>query len=98
MVGSLLRRLFRSPIKDDVRTLIDRATELGLRSEDRENALNALEYNEAAEAFDTVVTQLYEYDIEIDPAFLKSAQEIGDRMKLDRHTYDILEKLVRTNP
>ena len=92
----LLRRLFGDSITaDKFRVFLDRATELGLRDEDRANAIVMLEHNEAGEAFDTIVAQLYEYDIEIDSDFLRFAHEIGDEMKIDRRDYEYLEKLVK---
>jgi hypothetical protein len=76
---------------------VDRATVLGLRPEDRANAIEMLDNNEWGGAFDIVVIQLFEYGIEIDDDFLRFAREIGDGMKLERRKYDFLEKLVTKN-
>ena len=56
-----------------------------------------LEHNEAGEAFDIVVAQLYEYEININGEFLVLAYETGDAMKIDRSSYDFLEKLLPTD-
>ena len=92
-----MRRLFRNPTADKIRAFVDRATVLGLRPEDRANAIEMLDNNEWGGAFDIVVIQLFEYGIEIDDDFLRFAREIGDGMKLERRKYDFLEKLVTKN-
>ena len=89
-----MRRLFRNPTADKVRAFVDRATELGLRAEDRAYAVEMLANNEWGPAFDIVVIQLFEYGIEIDGDFLRFAHEIGDEMKIERREYEFLEKLV----
>ena len=76
---------------------MDRATELGLRAEDRANAVEMLDNNEWGAAFDIVVIQLFEYGIEIDDDFLRFAHEISDEMKIERREYEFLEKLVTRN-
>jgi hypothetical protein len=90
-----LKRLFENPTSENVRMFVDRASELGLRAEDRTNAIEMLDQNEWPLAFDIVVAQMFEYDIKIDRDFLQLAHEIGDEMKIDRREYAFLEKLVK---
>ena len=94
MIGSVSRWLFKNPLEDKLLVFLDRATEFGLHEEDRANAIDMLKHNELGCAFNIVVTQLFEYGIEIDSDFLRCAQEIGDEMKIDRREYAFLEKLL----
>jgi hypothetical protein len=86
--------IFSNPVEAKVMSLIDRASDLGMRAEDRTNALEMLEYNEWGSAFDIVVAQMYEYDIKIDKGFLALAYETGDAMRIDRGAYTFLEELL----
>ena len=87
--------MFESPIAEKLRRFVDMGTQLGLRSEDRENALNFLSHNEGGECFHIVAAQMYEYEIKVEPGFLKLAGEIMDDMQIDRQEYSFLERLLK---
>jgi hypothetical protein len=75
--------------------LIEIARILGLNERDLKNAEDFLKHNEFGLCFDTIVTQLYEYDIEIDNEFYESISKIGDRMNLKQGSYSFMKELIR---
>jgi hypothetical protein len=86
--------MFQYSIEKKLRRLVEMAAKLGLRSQDRDNALNFLSHNEGGECFDTIAAQMYEYDIEIDNEFLRLAREIQKGMQIDEQEYSYLDELL----
>jgi hypothetical protein len=83
------------PIEKKLRRLIEMASILGIRTEDRRNACLFLIHNEWGLCLDTVLTQLYEYSIPIDHDFLTLARELQDDMKIHRTEYSFLNQLLK---
>jgi hypothetical protein len=75
--------------------LIEIAKILGLNENDIENAKDYLAHNELGLCFDTIITQMYEYDIEIDNDFYESISKIGKKMNLEQNCYFFMKELVR---
>lgn len=86
---------FQNQLEKKLLRLVEIATKLGLRSQDRENALNFLSHNEGGECFHIIAAQLYEYDIEVDHKFLCLAKEIMTDMQIDSREYWFLEELLK---
>lgn len=97
MVLSSLRRLLDPAgyeLEGRLSKLIERAVELGLRSEDAASARELLEYNESGLALYTVLTQLYEYSVPVDDKFVEDAVAILGLMKIDLNTYRFIYELI----
>ena len=75
--------------------LIEIARMLGLKENDLKNAKDYLIHNEFGLCFDTLITQLYEYDIEIDVDLYESIDKIGKKMSLDQDSYSFMKELIR---
>lgn len=75
--------------------LIEIARILGLDNRDLKYAEDFLNHNEFGLCFDTIVTQMYEYDIEIDNEFYQLISKIGERMNLRQESYSFMKELIR---
>jgi L-serine deaminase len=75
--------------------LIEIAKILGLDNRDLKNAEDFLMHNEFGLCFDTIITQMYEYDIEIDNEFYESISKIGEKMNLQQESYSFMKELIR---
>jgi hypothetical protein len=75
--------------------LIESAKLLGLPDEDVKNAQEFLRYNELALCFDTITSQLYEYDIEINNELYILISKIGETLLLSSKEYDFMKELIR---
>ncbi|MEZ4928379.1 MAG: MafI family immunity protein [Saprospiraceae bacterium] len=75
--------------------LIEIARILGLDNRDLKNAEDFLMHSEFGLCFDTIITQMYEYDIEIDNEFYESISKIGERMNLKQESYSFMKELIR---
>ena len=84
-------------IEFNLSQLIKSAEILGLSNVDIKIAQEYLEYNELGLCFDTIVTQLYEYDIEIDNQFFLMVSKIANMMNLSQSHYDFMKDLIRDN-
>jgi len=73
---------------------IEQAKECGLHEADYINAREFVNYNEQGLAFDTVITQLYEYNIAIDQNFYGRAITIAEIMKIPINEYDYIQELI----
>ena len=74
---------------------IDHAKSFGLLNRDLENAEDFLENNEFGLCFDTIVTQLYEFDVEINEEFCLIADQIGKSLGLEPETYSYIKELIK---
>ena len=68
---------------------------LGLNENDVQNAKDYLIHNEFGLCFDTIITQMYEYDISIDENFYELVSKIGTKMNLQQNNYSFLKELIR---
>lgn len=78
----------------ELRLFIERAREFGLPGRDVENAEMFLEHHEYGLCFETLVEQLYEYDIPIDRELVTLAASLGSAMKYESESWVCLEELV----
>lgn len=76
--------------------IIDAAKELGLAEDDIKNAKNLFENMEYGLAFDTILTQLYEYEFEIDNEFYELIKICAMKMNLAQEDYAFMHELVRS--
>lgn len=82
-------------LKNALLGLIEIAQILGLNETDLNNAKDYLVYNELWLCFDTIITQMYEYNIEIDNEFYELISEIGKKMNLQCESYFFMKELIR---
>lgn len=82
-------------LKNTLLGLIEIANTLGLNDKDLENAKDYLIHDEFGLSFDTIITQIYEYDIEIDNEVYQLIFKIGGMLKLDQDNYSFMKELVR---
>ena len=75
--------------------LIEEARSLGLSSPDIYHAEEYFKYNEFELCFDQVITQLYEYDISINPAYYSLINEIGALLELPAEKYSFMKELIK---
>jgi len=68
-------------LKHSLSRVIEHARVFGLSDTDLRNAETFLEHDEFGLCFETVVTQLYEYDVEIDITFASSAGKDAQHWK-----------------
>lgn len=84
-------------IEKKISILIEQAKAFGLGEVDLTNAREALDYFEYEVAFDTIVTQLYEYGIKINIQFIRLSEDICDSMGIARTRYAFLVELLETD-
>ena len=77
-----LRNLFKRQIETDLEFLIARAEKCGLPRSDVGNARELLNVFEYGVSFDTIATQLYEYDITIDQELFHLALNIQSQLEI----------------
>jgi hypothetical protein len=88
-----LRKWFEPAVVEKTGRFIHLAQDFGLPQIDVRNAEEMMEANECGEAFDTVVAQMYEYDIPATDEFLRLAKEIMADMQIDEKEYWYLADL-----
>jgi L-serine deaminase len=79
-----------------LKELILSAQTLGLTPEDLMIAQEFLDNHEYGLCFDTIATQLYEYDIEIDEDFYSLIMSISRILKLEQNDYAYMKELIRS--
>ena len=72
--------------------LANKAKDLGLNEQDISYALNYVKYREYGLAIDQILSQVAEYDINIDNSFLNLAYSLLKRMNLENE-YGYLKEL-----
>jgi len=87
--------MFAKSTNREISDLISKCSSLGLPEKDCSNAREYLEYNERGLAFDTILTQMLEYDIRIDEAIYRQIESIGKKMSLDAQEYELMAKLIQ---
>ncbi|MEQ9266811.1 MAG: MafI family immunity protein [Balneolaceae bacterium] len=75
--------------------LIEAAKELGLEDFDINNSKELLENREYGLAFHTIITQLYEYEIEIDGEFYALIVKVAQKMEISEEEYSFMMELIR---
>ncbi len=75
--------------------LINIAKTLGLNEVDLNNAKSLLKNREYGLAFDTIITQLYEYEIKIYKEFYNSIESIAKKMDIPEDEYSFMKESVR---
>lgn len=80
-----------------VSSFIDIAESLGLSAVDIKNAKDLLEYREYGLAFDTVITQLYEYEVEISSEVYEYIKVIAEMMNMPENEFSFMKELIETN-
>ena len=81
-------------LRIDLEYLIKRAEALGLDESDLRTSVEFLEHREFGLCFDTIITQMYERSIVIDPAFYELVSRIGNQMDVDEDHYTFLVNLI----
>jgi hypothetical protein len=76
--------------------LLEGSRILGLGEYDIKNANEFFEYNEFGLCFDTIITQMYENDIEIDIVFYGVICKIASEMNLPVDNYSFMNELIRS--
>ncbi len=84
-------------MKKEILELLERSAKLGLCEESITDARDFVEYNEYELALDTLLVQLYEYDINIDKIFYDLVISLISKMKLNKSRYMYLKELYRNN-
>lgn len=75
--------------------LIKYAKPLGLNSSDITNAQELLEHREYGLCLDTLITKLYEFDIEINEKYYTMINKAAELMHLPLEDYLFMRKLIR---
>lgn len=82
-------------MKKKLVALIEGAKILGLPQRDLDSANDFLINHEYGLCYDTVITQLYEYDIEIDNKIYSLISKIAKDLSLSEDDYLFMKDLVR---
>ncbi|MDP9076263.1 MAG: MafI family immunity protein [Bacteroidota bacterium] len=84
-------------VKERLQLLNTIAKALGLGENDWHNVEEFIKYKEYGLGFDTLITQLYEYDIEINNETYELIVLIGNKLKLQKDKYSFMQELIRRN-
>ncbi len=85
-------------IEKKLNLLCDLAEVYQARKEDVCHAREFIHYNEFELSFDTLITQMYEYEIKIDTKTYSLIESIGIQLKLSREKYFFMnEQIVENN-
>ena len=74
--------------------LIDISEAAGLPELDLKNATESLEHNEFEDALNTILVQLFEYDVRLESSFIARARVACDSMQIDWDRYSFVESLI----
>lgn len=88
----------KKSLKDQVLSLLGIAEILGLNQRNLDNAAWYIDYQEYELCFDILITQMHEYNIEIDKDVYSLISDIAEKMKLPVEKYSFMQELVRDNP
>jgi len=88
----------KKSLKDQVLSLLSIAKILGLNQRDIDNAAEYIDYREYELCFNILITQMHEYNIEIDNEVYLLISDIAAKMKLPAEEYSFMQELVRDNP
>jgi hypothetical protein len=82
-------------VKQAIINLIYQAKTLGLPDRDCLISQEFLQHNEFGLAFDQIITQLYEYNVNINDEFCQQVTAIADAIKISPKEYSCILELVR---
>jgi len=82
-------------LKRSLLKLIDNSSVKGLSISDVNAAKEYLIHNELGLCFDTIVSQLYEYEIDIDEAFYEQIEKIAGKMNIETADYSYMKELIK---
>lgn len=82
-------------MKTLINALLNISKALGIKVDDLKNAKDFLDHHEYGLCFDTIVTQMYEYDIEIDNEFYQLINKIGKKLDMPLESYSFTQELIR---
>lgn len=82
-------------IKGRLAILISEAGLLGLNDADVASCNELLKYQEYGLCLDTIVIQLYEYQVSIDSKFYHSVSDALSKIKMNSEEYMYLKELIR---
>lgn len=82
-------------IKELLLVLIDSSEGKGLEFSDLIVARDYLQHGEFGLCFDTIVTQMYEYNIEIDEEFYIQIEKVASMMKIPVSGYSFMKELIK---
>jgi len=85
----------RKSLKDQVLSLLSIAKILGLNQRDINKAAEYIAYREYELCFNILITQMHEYNIEIDNDLYLLISDIAAKMKLTVEEYSFMKELVR---
>lgn len=85
--------MMNNKLKEKLQLLIDRSSMLGLEKQDVSTAQELLHNLEFGLSLDTVVNQLYEYDIHIDKETFDLIEYIIEYMNLPKEEYSFVKDL-----
>jgi xanthine dehydrogenase molybdopterin-binding subunit B len=86
--------MMSKPTPEEITVRLHQAMDaaVGLPSEDIDNVQSMIEVGEWLLAFETLCTQIYEWQISLSPAVIRDLQELGsvlgDRRELARHLWE----------
>ena len=86
--------MFFNTKKKIVSKLLEAAILFGLPDKDASNARGLIENFEEYLGFDTIITQLYEYDIKVNKDFYTFTCYVGEKLGVSHAEYSDIEKLV----
>lgn len=81
--------------KKRLKDLVERASSIGLRAEDRNAMDDFIANHEFGLALDTLVTQLHEYDVEVPLDFYEEVEKLCILYGLQETDYTYLYQVVR---
>ena len=91
----ILKYVMKQSLPNSLASLIDSAETQGLPAQDLTNAQSFLDHIEFGLCFDTIITQIYEYEIEITSEFYDSIIVIADQMKLPVESYSFMKERIK---
>jgi len=84
-----------SELKEIISLQINTAKALGARPEDIEIAQEYLREGEYGLAWDQLVSQMYEYQINIDQDYYDLVAEIAQKMRIGENEYSFLREVIK---
>jgi len=82
-------------VKRTLLLLIEKAALFGLRKEDLDNVKDLIAHHEFGLGLDTLVTQLHEYNIEIDQDTYDMISEVSIKMDIPVEHFSFLKELIK---
>lgn len=87
--------MFFNNTKKELKNLLETSSRFEIRQKDLKDALEFLEHGEYELCFDTLVTQMYEYEVAINEDFYQLLCKVGNKLKLPSSRYLFMKELVK---